>query len=214
MRFRLLVGQDREGDAWKASRISVQRCTDYLVVGELGHRMADTESRTIERVRVPLRLEPALVDWVNENSQDGGPFGGPSHAADRAIRRMQVEHAFIQESCRANGVPFRAKAFWGLYAQELDASPAQLAGRPAADEGVLRTRIYVTVSTNLLDWADKVCISGGPFEGMSQVVEVGLRRLQAGEARLKAGDSEPKITLPPGEFWRRYEKLLGSEKSQ
>jgi hypothetical protein len=179
--------------------------------------MAGTQNRTaLTRERVPVTLDRDVLEWVAENSLPGGPFGGASHAVDRALGRLRVEYDFIHETCREKGSPFRPAAFWRLYAKELKESEPAPSGRPFKGEvrqGKKRPQIFVTVDTGLLSWAHKICIKPGPFATISQTIEAALRRLRSGEERLDPSAIEPKISETPETLWKHYKQALDASKT-
>jgi hypothetical protein len=175
--------------------------------------MTDTANRiTIPRNRVPLTLDPDLIEWANDSSRTGGPFANLSHAVERALGHLRTEYQFIQDACKDKGVPFQADAFWALCEADLQHYKT---GRRFKDESLnppKRLKLYATVATELLRWVEQTCLGKGPLESLSQTVEVGLRRLRLAEARLHRAISEPWLTLEPAAFWKLYERQVQDSK--
>lgn len=171
--------------------------------------MADTANRlSVDRSRVPLFLDPDLVEWINHNTRAGGPYGSPSHAIERALDRLRSELEFVKRKCHEEGVPFRAKAHWALYGKEMEQSqPGRWNSRLSR---VSRLKIYATVANELLDWATQACVKEDVFHNLSHVAETGLRRLRGGSVPLTPDSPEPRLTVEPARLWSLYRQQLGA----
>lgn len=165
---------------------------------------AHDEATTL-RERVPLTLAVDVLAWVRDRSQPGGPFGTASHACELALARLRDELREYQVECKRRGIPFRTAAFWKLHeADLLRTAPTKRDPRPREarpEPGVVRERIFASLATELIAWAQKALLDAGPLASMSQAVELGLLRLQVEEARLKATAASLGVP-PPAVFWR------------
>lgn len=161
----------------------------------------------IVRERETLALEGELVDWINENSAAGGWFRSHGDAVEAAFDRLRTEHSFIEQRCRTRKVPFKSAAFWHLYKDELQQLSPGARGRPRGKDLPEPTRVLVgaTMAVELVAWANMTWLVDGVVERLSQVAEIGLRRLRIGGHRLNPDAEEPKLTVEPETFWRLYE---------
>ncbi|MEA3203415.1 MAG: hypothetical protein QOI63_1090 [Thermoplasmata archaeon] len=158
-----------------------------------------TNPPAINRAKLPLTIAPGHVAWVHQNAGVAGRFGSYSHGIERAIARVLLEHDLLRERCRAEGVRFDAKVFAGVLREDLEATRPGAAGRPPKAEArsSTRERADATVAVDLVARARDELVDKGPFEAMNQVVEVGLRLLQAEAAGSPAHPN-------PEAAWSRY----------
>lgn len=170
--------------------------------------MNPASETTTERQRKELGFEVGVWDWVQANSRrPGAPFGGDYHAVEMAGTRLREEQAFIRESCRTAGVPYRGKVFWDLYATERAEAFAPVGRRRRGDT---RRRIVFTTSLDrqLIEWIEAQCDPKGPFASMNHLLETGFRvlqRLQGKTGTISAGCAFP---ADGAELFARYQELL------
>ncbi|MCA1811335.1 MAG: hypothetical protein LC623_04905 [Halobacteriales archaeon] len=168
----------------------------------------------IHRERLPLKLEPELVSWAELHAQPGGLFGSYSHAVERALVRLLLEYDTLREGCAREGVPFNRAAFAALYRAELEATAPSKGGRPpkTGEREPGKERAYATVAVDLVAQARAAFLDNGPFEAMSQVVEVGLMHLRDEAATTASGPRNP---FDPEAWWARYRQesaIVGAPK--
>lgn len=166
------------------------------------------------RTRIALSLDLGVLEWVDAHIQGGGLLGGPSHAAERAIQRLKTEADFIHSACKRGGTSFHAKAFWQIYATEIEQSTPTGGGRSRHGHASTRGRVFASIATDLLLWANRACIQNGPFQTMSQVVEVGLRSLRRGDHRLEPGAFVEGMSQDPDALWSAYQRLVKQQKAK
>jgi hypothetical protein len=141
--------------------------------------MNGTGTTTVQATdRILVRVLPDVLEYIQANCGIGGVFSHPGHALERCIAILRLEHQALEAHCRATRQPLDPDAFAKVYEADLAATTPGKPGRPPRDQphGVARLRLHGNVSVEVLDWARATLVEAGPFETMSQVAEVAVRR--------------------------------------
>ncbi|MCA1812266.1 MAG: hypothetical protein LC623_09705 [Halobacteriales archaeon] len=168
--------------------------------------MANPTPSPVRREQAPFRLAPELVEWAELHAQPGGVFGSFSHAVERALARLRAEHDLLSQRCKQEGLRLDREALARFYAEDLEATKPSKGGRPWKDPAKNPDRSVkapATVDVALLAWARDTLVDAGPFEGMSQVVEVGLRRVRAEGPTTLGSPAQP---FDPGALWSAFKQ--------
>lgn len=161
-----------------------------------------------ERQRKELAFEAGIWEWVRGNSRrPGAPFGGDGHAVELAATRLREEQAFIQESCKSGGIPYRGKVFWQLYSDVAAQSLTPLGRRRHGD---VRRRVscYASIDTDLIAWIEAQCEPKGPFASMNHLVETGFRVLRQAEADAGPVHAGQAFPFDGKALFKGYQRLL------
>jgi hypothetical protein len=155
----------------------------------------------VPRDRFHLTIDSELIDWINDNSDAGGRFRSHGDAVERGWARLEAERTFIVGRCKETSTPFKLLAFRQLYAADLEA------GRQGHIEQRL-VRYWPHVAIDLKDRMLKEWVKTGLCADLSEVSEVGVRRLKAGSYAVTPVSDEPRLTLPPEQFFALYREAL------
>ncbi len=181
-----------------------------MAATDLKNDTSDPLARTVdvERDRVGMQIDEAMMDFVNENSGWGGRFRSHGDAVERGWGRLRTEYNFIRERCAETKTPFVRAAFDALYAPELAAAMKPIGGPGMGQRRSNRVRVFATTALESQAWAKKIWITEGPCKRLGEVGEIGIRRLEAPSYPLSQDSDEPRMQLPPEKFWRLYLKKL------